>query len=37
MNDGMELLGLEFELCMKGAGAVWDNTTVGYGPGPAKS
>jgi hypothetical protein len=37
VKDGIELLGLGFELCVKGAGAVCGNTTDGYGPGPAKS
>ena len=28
MNDGVELLGLGFEVCVKGADAVWGSTTV---------
>jgi hypothetical protein len=27
VNEGIELLGLGFELCVKGAGAVWGSTT----------
>ena len=37
VKDGMELLGLEFKPCVKGASAVWGSTTVGYGPGPARA
>lgn len=29
VNEGIELLGLGFELCVKGAGVVCGNTTVG--------
>ena len=28
VKDGMELLGLGFELCVRGADAVWGSTTV---------
>ena len=28
MNDGVELLGLGFEVCVKGADAVWGSATV---------
>ena len=29
--------GIGVQICVKGAGAVWGSTTVGYGPGPVKS
>jgi hypothetical protein len=36
-NGRIELLGSEFKLCVKGAGAVWGSTTVGYGLGLSES
>ena len=37
VKEGMELLGLGLDVCVKGAGAVWGSMTAGYGPGPEKS
>ena len=37
INGRIGLLGSEFKLCVRGAGAVWGSTTVGSGPGLSKS